>query len=416
MQNSGSKEQALFRAKLFATSLLLFATLIYILASMYEQQYLWAGFVRATAEAAMVGAIADWFAVTALFRHPLRLKIPHTAIIPNRKHFIAVEFGKFVREKFLSEEVIAQKLQSMDATRRLAEWLVQPENSAEVAEQLATGVGAAVNVMRDEDIQTLIEERLVAQIRSIHFAPILGNILDLLTSGNRQQELFTGLVKIGADFLKENKEVVTTRINEGLPKLIRIRGVDVTIYRKIVDAVDATLQEISADPNHPLQASFNQALKKYIDELKSSTEILAKEETLKEEFLRHQFLTDFSTSLWADIKLSLLERSSQSNHALRQSVQTMLVNFGQAVLDDEELFRKVDNWVQALAMYLTRTYGYEVESLIATTIDNWDTNQASREIELQIGKDLQYIRVNGTLIGGLAGLVIHTVSFLVRLF
>ncbi len=416
MQNNSDKQQALFKAKLFATSLLLLATLLFIVTVMVDDQYLWVGFVRATAEASMVGAVADWFAVTALFRHPLGLKIPYTAIIPTRKHLIAAEFGKFVHEKFLSEEVIAHKLQSMAVTRQIAEWLVQPQHSAQVAEQIAIGVGAVVNVMQDEEIQSLIEERLVTQIRSIHFAPILGNIIDLLTSGNRQQELFSGIVRFGSDFLKENKEEVTSRINEGLPKWIRITGVDATIYRKIVDGVDATLQEIDADPHHPLQVSFDTALQRYIQELKSSPEVLAKEAAIKEEFLQHELLQEFSTSLWVDIKASFLERGSQSHQALRQSIQNMLVNFAQAVLADPELYRKVDAWVQEIAIYLTRTYGYEVENLIATTIDSWDTQQASREIELQVGKDLQYIRVNGTIIGGLVGLTIHTVAVLIKLF
>ena len=416
MQNASDKKRGLSKAKLFATSLLLAAILLFILASLVEDQYLWAGFVRATAEASMVGAIADWFAVTALFRHPLGLKIPHTAIIPTRKDFIGDELGRFVREKFLAEEVIAQKLQSMALTRRMTGWLVQPQRSAQVAEQLAIGVEALTRVMRDEDLQALIEERLVAQIRSTQLAPLVGNILDLLTSGNRQQELFSSLVKFGSDFLKENKAVVTARIKEELPRLIRITGVDATIYKKIVDAVDVTLQEVSADPAHPLQASFNMALRKYIEELKSSPEILAKEAVIKEELLQHELLQAFSTSLWVDIKTSLLERGSQSNDTLRQSIQQMLVNLGRTLLDDAELYRKVDSWVQEIAIYLTKTYGYEVESLIATTIHNWDAQQASSEIELQVGKDLQYIRVNGTLIGGLVGLTIHTLSVVVQLF
>ena len=416
MQDKSDKQQALFKAKLFATSLLFLAMLLFIVAVLVGDQHPWAGFVKATAEASMVGAIADWFAVTALFRHPLGLKIPHTAIIPNRKHVIATEFGKFVREKFLSEELIADKMDTMAAPRQLAEWLVQPQHSDQVAEQIAIGVGAVVNVMQDEEVQTLIEERLVVQIRAIHFAPIVGNLLDLLTAGNRQQELFSGIVRFGANFLKENKAEVTAMINEGLPKWIRIGGIDSTIYKKIVDGVDATLQEIDANPEHPLQVSFNAAMQRYIEELKNSPEVQAKETALKEEFLQHELLQQFSTSLWADIKASFLVRGSQSHQALRQSIQNMLVNFAQAVLADAELYRKVDVWVQKIAIYLTKTYGYEVENLIATTIDNWDTQQASREIELQIGKDLQYIRVNGTIIGGLVGLIFHTLSVVVHLF
>src|SRR5262245_21019631 len=187
--------------KRIATGMLLGAAIVFIFAHLLEPTYPWLVWVRVTAEAAMVGAIADWFAVTALFRYPLGLKIPHTAIVPRRKREIGEKLARFVRENFLTEEVIAAKLQSMELTAKTLAWLSQAENSGLIAEQMAAGAAAIIEVMKDEDVQTMIEQRLVAQIRSTQFAPLIGNVLSLLVVGNHQQELLTELVKFSSNFL-----------------------------------------------------------------------------------------------------------------------------------------------------------------------------------------------------------------------
>ncbi|MDM8528338.1 DUF445 domain-containing protein [Anaerolineales bacterium HSG24] len=404
------REIELIKMKRNATALLVASFSIFIITSLLEEQYLWLGFIRATTEAATVGAIADWFAVTALFRYPLGLKIPHTAIIPNRKQFIAEKFGQFVREKFLSEATVTQRLQDLDATRLVVEWGRQPQNSALIADRVSDNLAAAATVMRDEDIQIMLEERLASQIRSIHFAPILGHFLGLIMSGNRKREIFTSLVKGGSDFLKENKVTVTKTISAELPRIFR--GLDKAIYKRLIDALDSTLSEVSQNPEHPLHDNFDTLVDRYIEEFKTSPEILEKEQSWKEELLKHPVFKELSISLWQDIKASLMQ--SNPNRDLRPALQSALSNMGDAILDDPVLFDKVDYWVRRAVVYLTRTYGHEVENLIATTIERWDAEQASREIELQVGKDLQFIRINGTIIGGLAGLIIYTASFIIK--
>jgi len=404
------QEVELIKMKRVATALLVASFSLFIITSLFEGQYLWLGFIRATAEAGTIGAIADWFAVTALFRYPLGLKIPHTAIIPHRKQIIAEKFGQFVREKFLSEATVIQRLHDLDVTRRVIEWSRQPKNSAIVADRVADNLTAAATVMRDEDVQIMLEERLANQIRSIHFAPILGHFLDLIMSGNRKREIFTSLVKGGSDFLKENKTTVTKTISAELPRLFR--GLDKTIYKRLIDALDSTLRDVSQNPKHPLHDDFDTLVERYIEEFKTSPEVLEKEQFWKEELLKHPVFKEFSVSLWQDIKASLMQ--SNPNRDLRPAIQNVLINIGNAILDDPVLFAKVDHWVRRAVVYLTRTYGYEVENLIATTIERWDAGQASREIELQVGKDLQFIRINGTIIGGLAGLTIYTVSFIIK--
>lgn len=408
------KQRDLRQMKQLATALLAAAFVIFIVATILEKWYGWAGFIRAAAEASMVGAIADWFAVTALFRHPLGLKIPHTAIVPRRKREIGEKLARFVRQNFLTEEVIAEKLRSMEVTKKVAEWLEQPENSALIAEQLATGAAGVIEVVKDEDIQLLIEKQLVAQIRSTHFAPMLGNVLALFTASNRQQELLTELVKFSSGFLKQNKAIILKKINEELPWWTAVWKIDARIYQTILHSVDTTLAEVKADPKHPLYHNFEVAVARLIEDLKTSAELQAREQTLKEDLLQQPVVQQFSASLWADLKTSLMTHSANSDSALRRSIQQMLVKSGETIQDNPVLLEKIDHWLHKLIVYLIQTYGHEIESLISNTINKWNPDMITNKIETEVGRDLQFIRINGTLIGGLVGLIIYTVSTLIR--
>jgi uncharacterized membrane-anchored protein YjiN (DUF445 family) len=409
----GDKQAELVRMKLLATALLVAVTIIFVIASFFEEQYLWVSFVRATAEAAMVGAIADWFAVTALFRHPLNLKIPHTAIVPTRKDSIGLTLARFVRNNFLSADVISERLRSMEATRRLAEWLNRPENSQQLANYLALGLVGVVQVMKDEEVQALIERDLADRVRSVKIAPLLGNLLALIASGSRQQELLSGSLQLVGRTLHENKETIMERISRETPWWLP-KNVDNLIYQKIVAAFENMLQEVNKDPNHPLRAKFDQAVTKLIEDLKHSPEIIAKEETFKEELLQDPAVQEFSASLWADIKARLMEHGADPNSDIRKPIQRSLNRFSETILGNEALLEKIDHWVHEGAVYLVTEYGHEVEYLIVHTIRRWDAEETSRKIELNVGKDLQFIRINGTLVGGLVGLLIHTIAFLIK--
>jgi uncharacterized membrane-anchored protein YjiN (DUF445 family) len=411
LPEDANRPAELRKMKFIATALLAVAFIIFVGAKMFEVQAVWIGFVRATAEAAMVGALADWFAVTALFRYPLGLKIPHTAIVPNRKEEIGENLGRFVRYNFLSGEVIADKLRSMDITRRVVRWLSQPHNSQLIANHVAEAAAAALQVMDDEDIQSFIEQSAEAQIRAVRFAPVLGNLLSMLTSDNRKRELWLATANLGARFLSENRAAIEERIRQETPWWLP-RQVDHRIYQKIVEAYDRTFQEVSAKPNHPLYQNFSDTIDRFVEELKNSPDVLAKEEAIKEELLQQPIARDFSASMWADFKIALVEQASDPNSSIRNSIQHGLVRFGETVLTDPTLLEKIDRWVENAALYLIEKYGYEVEHLISHTINRWDAQDAARRIELYVGKDLQFIRINGTVVGGLAGLAIHAFSLL----
>lgn len=409
------KKTELAKMKRLALGFLLAATLIYITASMFLDQYFWVGFVAATAEAAMIGAIADWFAVTALFKHPMGLKIPHTAIIPNRKNVIAKQFGAFVQQNFLSEEVISLKIRSMNLSRRVAAWIVEKENAEAVAQQITTGLAGVIRVMNDQDIQTMIEKKVTARIRETSFAPMIGELLSFVTSGRRQQELFDGAVNLGLHLLEDSDHDIKEKVEQETPWWFP-GSVDKAIYERIVRSVSKMLYEMQVDVFHPIRRRMVKELNQFMDDLKHSPEIAEKEISIKEDILKEPTVRDFTTSLWADIKLALLNQSENPDAELKQAIEDSVVKFGKSILEDELLAAKIDGWAEESGRYLIRTYGHEVADLISGTIDSWDPQATSERIELQIGRDLQFIRINGTVIGGLAGLVIHTLTVIPEMF
>jgi uncharacterized membrane-anchored protein YjiN (DUF445 family) len=397
------------RMKRLASALFWFFTALFLISSIFVERAIWIGFVQATAEAAMVGAVADWFAVTALFRHPLGLKIPHTAIIPQRKDSIGQTLGQFVKDNFLAGEVVADKLRSMNASRNIAAWISRPANSLLLANYVAVGLAAALQVMKDEDIQELIQQNLTQQIRSAQLAPLLGNVLALITSGERKQKLVQGGVKLAAHLIEENKSTLKKKIAEETPWWLP-KNVDNAIYQKIIDASERTLSEVRSDPTHPFHNQIDRLITEFIDDLKHSPDMVARESALKEDLLADPMVQDFSSSLWVDLKASLIAYSSNPDTDTRKPIQQGIIRFGEAILRDEMMLVKIDGWLEEAAVYIVEEYGYEMEQLIAQTIKKWDAEETSRKMELHVGKDLHFIRINGTLVGGLVGFIIHAVS------
>jgi len=411
LEDDLTKQADLRRMKTIATSLLGFSFVVFIISSIFVEQATWIGFVQATSEAAMVGALADWFAVTALFRYPLGLKIPHTAIIPNRKDEIGMALGRFVKTNFLTGDIVAEKLRSANVTQAVAGWLMATENSALIARHVAAGLATAVQVVKNDDILALIENAVTSRVRSARITPLLGKFLELITSGGRERELVQGTVKLGILLLDENKEAVLEKIGRETPWWLP-KNVDLAIYKKMADSLQATLQDVDENPAHPLYQHFDALIARFVEDLQHSPQVQAKEAIWKEEILQDALVRDFSTSLWDDIKTILVERSADPDLELRQSIQRGLVSFSQAVLEDPELIAKLNQWVESGARYIIEEYGYEVEHLIAQTIERWDAKATSRKIELYVGRDLQFIRINGTIVGGLVGLVIHMISLM----
>lgn len=404
-----NKQIQLDRMKRRATGLLVGASVLFVVTLVLERTYPWLGFVRATAEAAMVGGLADWFAITALFRHPLGIPIPHTAIIPSRKDRIGRSLGGFVQNNFLSREVIAARLHGLRIAERIAKWISDPANSGRIAHHVATGLAGTAAVLRDEDVQAMIDRAIVTRVKKTQVAPVLGNVLSLLTADNRHQEILDEALRLIAEGVSRNEELIRQRIREESPWWLP-EAVDDRIHDKVVAAIENTLRQVAADPAHPLRERFDNALAGFIEKLRTSPEVIARAEGIKEDMLENPAVRQFSGTIWSDVKQALARYADRKETDPPGAVEQGLMKLGNAVLSDAELMAKVDHWILDAVLYAVEQFRGEVAQLISYTVGQWDAEETSKKIELQIGKDLQFVRINGTLVGGLVGLILYSIS------
>src|SRR3954469_11549843 len=371
----------------------------------------WMRLVRATSEAAMVGGIADWFAVTALFRHPLGIPIPHTAIVANRKDRIGRSLGNFVGNNFLAREVIARQLAGMRLGERAGRWLAEPEHQQRVARAIAGGVARAAEAVPDDELLVSVQGALVAQLRRAQVAPLLADLLDLATTDDRHQEFLDRLVKLVTRIVEENKELIRIRIAEESPWWVP-GAVDDKLYQKIVSGIERTLADVAADDAHPLRAQFDKALRDFVEKLHTSPETIARAEAMKERLLEHPAVTELSGALLATGR-NALAKYAGPDAPTPEPLERALGALAERALGNDALLRDVDESVERLVLGVVDQYRPEVAGLIARTVEGWDATAASEKIEIQVGRDLQFIRINGTLVGALVGLLLYLVTVLV---
>jgi uncharacterized membrane-anchored protein YjiN (DUF445 family) len=406
--NPEERQRNLDRMKRRATGLLVLMGAIFVATSLIESQHTWVGYIRATAEASLVGGIADWFAITALFRHPLNIPIPHTAIIPARKDRIGRSLGNFVQNNFLSPEVLSAKLRAAQISRRAAEWLSDPEHARTAAQHVASILRSAGSVIRDEDVHALLDRSVVEPLRRMAIAPVLAKGLALLTVDDRHQQLLDRVIHGLTRLVAENEALIRERIREESPWWVPT-VVDDRIHQKVLGGIERTLFEVGADPNHPLRHQFDELLADWMVQLQESPEVIARAEAIKQQVLDPETSGRLAASLWEELK-QMLGRQTVSNDGAPGAVARGLSALAAAALDDEALLEKIDGWVIGAVLRVVEQHRGEVGQLIAQTVSSWDPQETSRRIELLVGRDLQFIRINGTLVGGLVGLLIYTVT------
>jgi uncharacterized membrane-anchored protein YjiN (DUF445 family) len=395
--------------KSVALGLLLAATVLFVVARAFESGHPWLGYVAAFAEASMVGALADWFAVTALFKRPLGLPIPHTAIIPNRKDDIGRGLGTFVETNFLTAEVVGEKLRATPISARLGSWLAQPANAAKVGEQAGTVVASVVGALRDEEIQDAIEQSISSRLRATPVGPPLGRVLDIAVADDRHQQLLSVVLHRVAEVLHDSRAALRARLDQESPWWVP-QPLDDRIFAKLFEVMQRLLHEVADNPSHELRVSFDERVNELAEALKKSPDMQRRAEELKEEVLAHPALRQWSGGVWQDLKVSLLELSADPESELRQRIESAVLSFGAQLRDDPALQAKVDDWLVSFAVTVVEQSRGEIGDLIATTVERWDPAESTRRIELQVGRDLQFIRINGTVVGGLAGLFIYSVG------
>jgi uncharacterized membrane-anchored protein YjiN (DUF445 family) len=404
------RRRGLRRMRTVAVSLLLFAAAVYVV-TLDQDGFL--GFVNAGAEASMVGAIADWFAVTALFKHPLGLPIPHTALIPKRKDDLGKGLEDFVGENFLQEEIIRDRIAAATISARVAAWLTNEDNARRVVDEVAELAVLALGKVRDEHIASLVNDALVPRFREEPISPLLGGLLDEAL----RDDLHHGLVDLTLaelhDWLRENPETVQEVLGERAPWWAPDRlneRVTARIHLEMVRWVG----DIRDDPYHRARQALDSMLRQLAHDLLEDPDVQARAERLKNRLLEHPAVISSGISLWNALRRALTGSLADPHGAVRLRLMQETRALADLLSTDEALRARLDAMAADLAVFAVDRYGAEVTTIITHTIERWDGKQAAERIELHVGRDLQFIRINGTIVGGLVGVLIHTVSVLIH--
>jgi uncharacterized membrane-anchored protein YjiN (DUF445 family) len=389
-----------------ATGLLILATVAFVLLTLFAADTGIGGYLQAAAEGSMVGGLADWFAVTALFRHPLGLPIPHTAVIRERKDQFGATLGAFVQENFLSPDVLGARLRGAGVGHRVAAWLSDPANAATLARHGADAAVAFADVLRDEDVHRALDEQIRRAVDSVALAPLAGRALRVLTTDNRHQELLDAMLRGAERMLADNREMLRAQFGESSPWWLP-DAVEDRVFDRILDGLIELVQAVNADPNHELRAQFDARVRDLIVQLETSPEMRARGEQLKQDLLAQPELRTLTASLWSQAKEALRTQAADPDSELRRRLAQLLVAGGNRLRDDPVLQSTVDDFVETAARYVTEHFNDEIAGLISGTISRWDGQETSDRLELLLGRDLQFIRINGTVVGALAGVALH---------
>ncbi|MHA7293183.1 DUF445 domain-containing protein [Arthrobacter sp. HLT1-21] len=397
------------RMKAVATGLLGAMAVIFVISFALQDEYPWLQYVRAAAEGGMVGALADWFAVTALFKHPMGIKIPHTAIIPRKKDQIGASLGQFVEENFLSEAVVQQKLSTVGIAQRAGVWLATPEGSDRVATEGAALIRGVFTVLDDDAVQSVIESMVRKHLLTPPWGPPAGKIAERIFDDGHHHQLVDLLVDRAAEWVDGNYDLVSGLVSQRSPTWVP-QFVDGLVGDKVYVELTKFMRAVQTRPDHDVRLSLDKYLKDLAQDLQHDPVVIAKVEGMKAQLLGDPQVRDLAARTWTTIKKALLEAVDDPESELARNFKSAVRDFGRRLSSDEELAGKVNRWIADAAGYLVRTYRTDIAAIITETVGRWDAVETSHKIELQIGKDLQFIRINGTVVGSLAGLVIFTAA------
>ncbi|MCB0908474.1 MAG: DUF445 domain-containing protein [Nocardioidaceae bacterium] len=403
------RRRGLRRMRTLAVSLLVFAAVVYV--ATRGMGGFW-GFVNAGAEASMVGAIADWFAVTALFRHPLGLPVPHTALIPRRKDELGRGLEEFVGENFLQEGIIRDRVAAATISLRVGQWLAAPEHRERVVAEVADLAAIGLAKVTDQHVADLVTEALVPRFLEEPISPLLGGLLQEAVA----DRLHHGLVDLGLDelgrWLVQNPDTFSDVLSERAPWWAPPRLNDAVISRLHTEAL-RWLADIRSDPRHHAREALDSMLVQLAQDLLSDPATQERAERLKERVLSHPAVLESAISLWSALRRALVTSLQDPEGAVRRRLLDELAAWSDRLVADADLRERLDRSAADLAVFAVSRYGAELTAVITHTIERWDGKEAARRIELHVGRDLQFIRINGTIVGGLVGVLIHTATVLI---
>ena len=397
--------------KMFATGLFALMAVIFVVMTILEKKNPahWIGYIRAFSEAAMVGALADWFAVTALFHYPLGIRIPHTNLIENSKERIGDNLGNFVVENFLSPQNIRPYIQKLKISSFVGDWLSKERNQENLMKELSNIVLDILNKLDDTEVVNFIGKKAKEMTDDVKINEIIGNGLDYVLDKNDHQRFITNLSKQIKEYVLNNQKMVKERVKSESFFLIP-KFVDDGIAEKITKGLSNYFEEVELDENHSLRAEITQKLYEFSKEIKTEEKWVEEFRTIKNDFLKEEKIQQYSTDIWNSIKKSLSKELEEEQSALKNYLRKNLAELSENLKTDEVFQNKIDHWIRVTAYKYILKNTHQFGALISSTVGNWEGKELSEKLELEVGKDLQFIRVNGTIVGGFVGLIIYTVT------
>ena len=407
------------RMRWIATGMLAAMAVIFIATSGLVGTHPAWGYVNAFAEAAMVGGLADWFAVTALFRHPLGLPIPHTAIIPENKDRIADTMAQFLRENFLTPAVVARRMAGMNVAKAAGEFLAAAPERGESDDRSRITSGAAE--LLAEVLESLDPDRLGNQVRAglagqlgkLEIAPLVGRMIETTMADKRHQPLIDGFVRWAGLTIEDNEDTLRDIIHQRVAGVLRWTGLDKTISTSVLDGLYKLLAEVLVNPDHPLRGKIEEGLAKLGQDLQHDPETRAKVEEMKRDLIANPAVAVWWMGVWERMRQSLIARARDPESGMGEDMRNMLAELGQALQKDARLQHQINRFARRTMVGVATRYGDQIVRLVSETVKRWDATTITDRVEGAVGRDLQFIRINGTLVGGLVGMMLHFLSTVV---
>jgi uncharacterized membrane-anchored protein YjiN (DUF445 family) len=408
--SAARKREQLIAARRRATALLGAVTLVFIVTVVAGAEGGSAmGYLQAAAEASMVGGLADWFAVVALFRQPLGLPIPHTAIITERKAQFGETLGEFIQDAFLTPDAVAERVRAAGVGGRVATWMAVPANADKLAGHVLAGAVEVVDLLEDEAVHDVLEQVLRERIESASIIPMAGRALGALTREGRHAEVVDAALQGLDRYLDEHRTELQGRFRDQTPWWLP-GAVEDRIFERLLDGLRAVIDDMANDRGHGLRRQLDARILRFVDEMQTSPTLRARGEQLTRDLLDRPEVRGWVASVWADAKSHLRRQAGEPSSALRAQLRDAIVAGGHRLRAEPALAVKVDDTAEAAARYVVEHFGGEITELVSTTIARWDGEETSQRLELLLGPDLQFIRINGTVVGGLAGLALHAIA------